>query len=61
MMKLATKSQKKSNVSATNSFIFITLIPNILLYYSDATVTVPNHPLIMRSKTLLDAAHVILL
>ena len=36
MMKLATKSQKKSNVSATNSFIFITLIPNTLLYYNIA-------------------------
>ena len=32
-----------------------------MIGYSDATVTATDHPLIMRSKTLLDAAHVILL
>ena len=28
-----------------------------MIGYSDATVTAPNHPLIMRSKTLLATAH----
>ena len=28
-----------------------------MIGYSDATVTVPNHPPIMRSKTLLITAH----
>ena len=28
-----------------------------MIGYSDATITAPNHPLIMRSKTLLDTSH----
>jgi hypothetical protein len=32
-----------------------------MIGYSDATVTVPKHSLIIRSDALLDAAHAILL
>ena len=28
-----------------------------MISYSDATVTTPNHPLLMRSKALLATAH----
>ena len=30
---------------------------SIMIGYSDATVTAPNHPLIMRSNTLLATSH----
>ena len=34
---------------------------SIMIGYSDATVTASNHPQIIRSDPLLDAAHAILL
>ena len=30
---------------------------SIMIGYSDATITAPNHPLIMRSKALLATTH----
>jgi len=32
-------------------------LSSIIIGYSNATVTTPNHPLIMRSKILLAIAH----